>query len=174
MALLPAGPVHEAHAVCPAVAPDRDLVDHRVGRDIEVPSGERRRQMDGGRLIVGADGAAAPARRRPETGGAIAHVLGENPLRRGIARMQACRRSSEIERLSEYRAVSRYHRYTQALRSLRDQKVADQGFRRRQQASGRGIRRILQSLVAAVHADQQLDLVVIRREVLIADGPIYA
>src|SRR6202034_981678 len=98
----------------------------------------------------------------------IAHVLGENALRPGVARMQACRGSSEIERLSQHRAVSRYYRHSQALGSLRDQEVADQGLRRRQQASGRGVRRVLQTLVAAVDADQQLNLVVIRREVLIA------
>src|SRR5206468_10188350 len=60
----------------------------------------------------------------------------------------------------------------EALRPLCHQQVADQRPGRRQQAPRWRVRRVLQALVAAVHADQQLDLVVIRRDVLVSYGPV--
>src|SRR2546421_606919 len=68
--------------------------------------------------------------------------------------------------------MARYRRYAEALRPLCHQQVADQRPGRRQQAPRWRIRRVLQALVAAVYADQQLDLVVIRRDVLVSYGPI--
>src|SRR5205814_1404495 len=139
---------------------------------LPISARERGRQMHGGRLIVCADGAAAPARRRPQTRRAGAHVLGEDPLRADIARMQAGRRSCEIERPGQNRLMARYRRYAEALRPLCHQQVADQRPGRRQQTSRWRVRRVLQALVAAVYADQQLDPVVIRRDVLVSYGPI--
>ena len=45
--------------------------------------------------------------------------------------------------------------------------------RRQQHAVGR-IRRVLHAVVRAVHADQHLDLVVVRREILVVHGPVEA
>ncbi len=107
----PARAIDEAHTVRAAVATERHLVRHRVGRDIQVPGRECGRQMHRRRLIVRADRATAPARRRPEAGCAAAHVLGEDPLSVRIARMQARRRISVIQRLSQHRAMTGYRRY---------------------------------------------------------------
>src|SRR6202034_3932930 len=109
MPVLSALAVDEAHAVRPAVAPERDLINPGVGGDLKVSGLERGWQMHGRRLIVGADRAAAPARCRPEARRAGAHVLGKNFLRLEIARMQARRRTFEIERLRKNRTVTRYH-----------------------------------------------------------------
>src|SRR5258706_16281524 len=130
--------------------------------------------MHSGGLVVGANGAAAPARSRPDAGRAAAHVLGEDLLRRGIARMQPRRRMGEIERLSKHCAMAGYYRYAQALRALRDQEVTDQRLGWRQEATRRRIGRVFQTLAGTVNTDQQLDPVVIRSEILIADGPIEA
>src|SRR5260221_5584822 len=70
--------------------------------------------------------------------------------------------------------MARDDRYAQALRPLRNQQVSDEGCGWRQEAAGRGIRGVFPTLVGTVDTDQQLDLVVIRRDVLIADGPIEA
>src|SRR5437016_13014056 len=68
--------------------------------------------------------------------------------------------------------MARYRRDAEALRPLCHQQVADQRPGRRPQAPRWRVRRVLQTLVAAVHADQQLDLVVVGRDVLVSYGPI--
>ena len=51
---------------------------------------------------------------------------------------------------------------------------ADAQLGRRQQDARRGIRRILQPFVRAEHADQHLHLVIVRRDIVIADRPVKA
>ena len=62
------------------------------------------------RLVVGADRAAAPARRRKEAGGAALHVLADDLLRRCIAGVQLRRRVLPVERLRQHGAVAGNHR----------------------------------------------------------------
>jgi len=62
-----------------------DLSDHGIGEDVEIAGGERGREMDGGRLVVGFDRTTAAAIGGPEAGGAGAHGLGEDALGAGIA-----------------------------------------------------------------------------------------
>ena len=59
-----------------------------------------------------------------------------------------------------------------APRALLHQVIADQGRGRRQQTARRGIWRVLESFGGAVHADEPLDFVVVRRHVLVGDGPV--
>src|SRR5256886_11775574 len=68
--------------------------------------------------------------------------------------------------------MARYRRYAEALRPLCHQQVADQRPGRRQQAPRWRVRRVLQALVAAVYADQQLDPVVVGRDVLVSYRPV--
>src|SRR5450755_2604946 len=64
------------------------------------------------------------------------------------------------------------HRNAQTARALRDQKIADYGLRRRQQASRCGVRRVLKSVVAAIDPDQQLDPVVVGSQIRISQRPV--
>ena len=66
------------------------------------------------------------------------------------------------------------HRNSHARAALFDQEVADQRLRRRQQHAIRRAGCVLEAVVGAVHAYQHLDLVVIRREILVAHRPVEA
>src|SRR5436190_10033076 len=128
--------------------------------------------MHGGRLIVRADRAAPAARRSPQTRRTGAYVLGEDPRRGDIVRMQASRGALVIERPGENGLMARYRGDPEALRPLRHKQVTDQRRGRRQQTLGWRIRSVLAPLVGAVDADQQLNLVVVGRDILVTDGPV--
>ena len=130
--------------------------------------------MHGRRLVVRADRAAPPARRRPEARRAIAHVGRDDRLRLRIARMQFRRRALPVELPSQHCAVTCDHRNAELAPVLRDHQVAHQRLGRGQETAGRRVGRVLEALVRAVDADQQFHLVVVRRDLFIGDRPIEA
>ena len=77
-----------------------------------------------------------------------------------------------VQRLCEHRAVSCDHRDANLLRPLCDQEIADTRPGRWQEAARRGVWRVLESIVGAVHADEHLDLVVVGREFLVGQRPV--
>src|SRR5205823_10199138 len=86
--------------------------------------------------------------------------------------MQASRGALVIERPGENGLMARYRGDPEALRPLREKQVTDQRRGRRQQTLGWRIRSVLAPLVGAVDADQQLNLVVVGRDILVTDGPV--
>jgi len=141
---------------------------------MQIPARQRGRQMHGRRLIVGANRATNPARRGIQTCGAPAHVRGEDALCRQIAGVQKRRKPPIIQTLGHDRPMHRNERHAEPACCLLRQQFADSRFRRRQQHAGRGIRRVLQSLVRTVHTDQAFDAVVVRRDLFVRDRPVAA
>ncbi len=90
-------------------------------------------------------------------------------------RLPGCKQrrgAPEIELLRKNRAMPGDDGNPEAPGALLHQVIADQGRRRRQQASRRGIGRVLQPFVGAVHADQPLDFVVVGRHILVGNRPV--
>ena len=172
VSLLAGRAVDEVHTRGAAVPSECDLVHHCVGRDIEIATRQSRRQMHGDRLVVGAHRAATVARGCPQARCAAAHPLGRELLRGDIPGMQARRIALVIERAGEHRAVAGDHGYPEAPGALLHQPITYQWRGRRQQTAGRGVRCVLEPLVAAIDSDQQLHLVVVRCEILVRDGPV--
>src|SRR2546430_7363366 len=86
--------------------------------------------------------------------------------------LRASRGALGIEGPVESGLMARYRGDPEALRPLRQKQVTDERRGRRQQTLGRRIRSVLPPLVGAVDADQQLNLVVVGRDILVTDGPV--
>src|SRR5205807_8716714 len=86
--------------------------------------------------------------------------------------MQASRGALVIERPGENGLMARYRGDPEALRPLREKQVTDERRGRRQQTLGRRIRSVLPPLVGAVDADQQLNLLVLVRDIPVNDEPV--
>src|SRR5947208_14273672 len=85
--------------------------------------------------------------------------------------MQASRGALVIERPGENGLMARYRGDPEALRPLRQKQVTDERRGRRQQTLGRRIRSVLPHLVGGVDADQQLNHVLVGRDILVTDWP---
>ena len=157
-----------------AVCSDGDLAGMRVTKDVKVAGREGRRQVHGGRLIIGLDRAATSAVGRPETRGAFLHGLRDDLLSFGIIRVQAGREVHVVLTGGEDRAVDRNHGDTELGDVLLDVEFAGAGLRWREQRAVRGVRRVLEAFIGAVDADEHLDLVVIRSHVVVGERPVEA
>jgi hypothetical protein len=73
---------------------------------------------------------------------------------------------------AQHSAVNGDHRKTKLLCAGLRQLFAGPQCRRRLQAASGRIGRVLQSVIVTVNADQHLDLVVIRRDVLVVHRPV--
>ena len=168
------GLVNIDHAVGAAPGVQRDLAHHRVGDDVEVAGGQGWRQVDRGGLIIGADGATAAAGRGPETRGALAHGLREDPLRLGVAGVEFRREHRGILPLRQHGPMDRHDRHPEGGHVLLGVALAGPRGGRRLQHARRGIGRIFQAVVVAIDTDEHLDLVVVGRDFLVSEGPVKA
>src|SRR6185437_860992 len=80
--------VDEEDAFGLAIIADDDFAGVGIGDDVEVFGGQSGREMDGGGLVIGFDGAAASAFGGPEAGAALAHRFGGKLLGAGVACMK--------------------------------------------------------------------------------------
>jgi hypothetical protein len=157
-----------------AVGADGDFARMGVAEDVEVAGRERRRKVHGGGLVVGLDRTAAAAVGRPEARGAFLHGLGDDLLRLGIVRVQAGREIHVVLAGREDRAMDRDHGHAELGDVLLDVEFAGAGLRRREERAVRRVRGVLEAFVGAIDADEHLDLIVIRGDVVIADRPVKA
>ncbi len=164
--------VDVADARRPARGVHRDLAGHRVREDVQVARGQRRGDVHRRRLVVRADGAAALAARGPEAGRPVPHVLGQDPLGPRIARMEPRRNRTVVERAGENRPPDGDDRDAKHAPPLPREKLAYPRLWGRQQAALRGVGRVLEAFIRAADADQHLDLVVVRRHVLVGYRPV--
>jgi len=150
----------------------RHLPGHPVGDDVQVARGQRRGQVDRRRLVVCPYRASPSARRGPEAGRPVLHVLGQDPLGLRVAGMKLGRDGPVVERLREDGPADGDHGNPQPAPALAHEKLAYPRLRRGQQAAVRRVGRVLKPAVGAIDADQHLDLVVVRRDVLVGNGPV--
>src|SRR5689334_18829908 len=80
-------------------------------------------------------------------------------------------RESAVERLRENRETRRYTRHVQLVGRLLDEQLVAAGLRRGLEDAVRFVRQVL---VTAEQADEPVDAIVVRRDVVVADRPVVA
>jgi hypothetical protein len=115
--------VDVVHAGGIAFRIDGDFAHHRIGHDIHVARGERRRQQHRRRLEVGLDAASVAARRRPETRLSAQHRIAQHTLREFVAGVNLLRQRVLILALRHDGQVRRNHRNAHRRRVLLGQQL---------------------------------------------------
>ena len=148
------------------------LADHGVGQEVEIAGRQRGRQVNRRGLVVGAGGATPAAIGRPETRGARAHRVGEDALGGGILRVEFRRDRVGVLLHAEHGAVNRDDGQAEFLGVFLREEFAGAGLRRREQTAVGRVGRVFETVVGAVNADEHLDLVVVGRDIVVADRPV--
>ena len=139
--------VHVGDAVGQPGRVHRDLARHRAGDDRE-PAGRNRRRQEHGRR--------GEVRVRPAAAAALAAVVA---------------RGAPVVRLGQDRQPRRDDRDVQLLGRLLDQQLVAARPGRRQKNAVRLVRQVL---LRAEDADQPIDLVVVRLQIVVGDRPVVA
>ena len=164
--------VDVVHAAGFALRIDAHFAHHRVGDQRDVAGGHRRRNEHGGALEVRLDGTAAATVGGIKAGHTLVHALAQHALGERVAGMQLGRQAGRVLALREHRAVRRDDRNLEWVARLLGEQLVGARGRRWLQHTGRRARRVLQVILTAVHADQQLRLVVVRRHRVVRHRPI--
>src|SRR5882762_10867258 len=85
---------------------ESNLMRHRIRQNVELPTGQRRRQMHSDRLVVGTNRAAAPARRSPQTRSTMLHGISHELLCVRVSGMEFPWHLPPVERLCQHRAMA--------------------------------------------------------------------
>ena len=141
------GAIDVGHAGCEPARVGRHLAGHRIGDDAQPAGGERRRQQHRRRRKVRMRGAAAAALPAVVTGGA--------PIERPGQNRQPRRNAGDVESIA---------------RLLHHQLVAARTRRWKKDPVG-FVRKVFNR---AENADQSIELVVVRFQIVVADRPVVA
>jgi len=152
----------------------RDLAGHGIGDQIEITARERRRQMNGRRLVVRLDRAAAAAGSGPETRLPGLHCVSEQALGTRVVRMNLLRQHLVILLPTQHGAMNRNHGQPKFPGAGPGQLFTGAHGRRWLETALGRVRCVLEVVVVAVNADQHLNLVIVRSDVRVIQRPVEA